>query len=220
MSNNLRKRELDQDDKLRLKAQGTVAEYAIDRYNHIEKNWEFVGFAKNEQEANQYLSQSGNDEASKKFFENKSPIIRIGDDGQALGEELAAATPQEVRQQLRRSKAFEELLAAVMTRGSVGTGPNILYITWEEFTRLHNEYEDAKKQNLANKCDFQPTSAYVHKIIKTNDDGTVRKKIRDLLQGEVGVLTFKDGTSKICILKDQGPGDLGGKYHSVPDKVE
>jgi hypothetical protein len=220
MSNSLRKRPLEEDDIERQKLAGHEARYAIDRYNHIEQRWEFVGFAKSESEADLYLSQSGSDEASKKFFENRKPIARIGDDGHALGEQVAAATPQDVRQQMRRSKAFEELLNVVVQRASVGTAPNILYITWEEFERMHNEYEDAKKQNMANRCDFQPLSAYVNKIIQTRDDGSVKRKLRDIYQNEVGVVTFRDGSSKVCIMKDQGPGDVGGKYHQVPTDIK
>jgi hypothetical protein len=68
-------------------------------------------------------------------------------------------------------------------------------------------------------CLFQPLSAYANKLVSQRKDGTLRV-IRNPVQNEVGFWTDRNGVGHIVILKDQGPGDLGGKYHQVPSNIE
>jgi hypothetical protein len=189
---------------------------AVDRYEPVSKQWLLVAFAPSRVDADKYLSQHNNDESSRAFFAGRPLVASVSESGEVMQRQLSEATPQQVRHQARRTKVLETMMAELLGRQTPGSAPNILMLTWEEFERLRSEYEDAVAHNEGNRSDFQPLSAYHHKILQLNEDGTVKRRLRTPFANEVGVLTFRDGSSKICLLKDQGPGDIGGKYHQVP----
>lgn len=190
----------------------------------VENDGVLVGYAKSTAEAEQYIRSRGDDAQFKNFFAKKGTVQltaeqRAKQDAERYAASVRNDSDQEVRQAMRRSKAFEELFIVVIDRKEAGLGANFLRVTFEEWQTMYKEYVDADAQGLGKKCDFQPLSAYAHKIIVQDDQGNVKRKLRDIFQNEVGVLQMKDGSSKIVILKDQGPGDLGEKYIAVPDKI-
>lgn len=215
--------DVDADTKQRLQVEEGFGEnaVAVEVLPAGASEWELVGYSDNRAEAEQYIKQTTDPDAHKAFFEKKR-TQSFGDNMEAAAEAMRNATPQQVRQQQRRSEAFEKLLTNVMTgpRVEPGGGPDFARVTWEEFETMHKEYQDAAKQNKAKDFEFQPLSAYIHKIVQRHDDGSVKRVIRQPFKNEAGVLTLRDGTTKIVILKDQGPGDIGEKYFQVPNNIE
>jgi len=192
---------------------------AIDE--HSPNGWAVAGYSPDVATANLFIASVGNDQQFRSYMEKRNKVQLSDEDRQRVEAERYAASvaqddDREVRQQMRRSKAFEELFTAVFDRKEAGLGAQFLRVTFEEWQSMMSEYQDAHAHGMANKCDFQPLSAYSHKIVQMNDDGTLKRQIRPIFQNEVGVVTIR-GQSKIVLLKDQGPGDLGDKYHQVPN---
>jgi hypothetical protein len=150
------------------------------------------------------------------FFATR-PQLKAGDAQhlQLMQDQLTEATPQEVRQSERRVAHFRHLFDGVLTpRVQVGAVPHAIWVTWEEFERMHTDYKLAALAGEHKNFPFQPLPAYHHKIMRPG-----KPPIRDIFQGECGVWTDRNGLGHIMLLKDQGPGDLGGKYHQVPDTI-
>lgn len=183
----------------------------------LERDGVVVGYARNAEEADRYIANAGNDASSKSFFEKKHGPKLFGataDEitGRAVGHGMADESEQDSRQHMRRIDRFRQVFDQFfIDRAKASHGPNILSVTWEEFTLMHSEYQDAVKAGEGKQFPFQPLSAYAHKLVREG-----KRPIRPLLQGEVGVWTNRDGAAKIILLKDQGPGDKGEKYFQVP----
>jgi len=216
-------RPVDSETKLVKRAEGWPdTMVAVDRHNPITEEWDFIDYSKTPGEAETFINMD-RDHGHETFFKNK-PLVRVPDAAamEAFSEHAATVTPAEVRQQERRSQAFEDLIASVYSpanRVEAGGGDMFLRMHFREFEVLHKEYQDAasRGQKEAKRCSFQPLSAYINKIHQLADDGkTLKRKLREVFQNEVGMLTFQDGSSKIVILKDQGPDDVGDHYHQVP----
>lgn len=183
----------------------------------LERDGTVVGYAKNETEADNFIATTGNDQAARVFFEKKHGSKLFGRTADevvngAIGVDIAEETPAESRQHMRRIDRFRSIFDQFFVdRASVSHGPNIIHVTWEEFTSMHNEYKDAEKAGEHKNFPFQPLSAYAHKLIRVG-----KRPIRPILSNEVGVWTNRNGQAKVVILKDQGPGDMGEKYFQVP----
>ncbi len=205
----------------------------IDQATGLPVDWEFVDYAKTEADADGYIRTASDPHAHEHLFFNPdgTPKRRNkhtvdGDTVQAtldaadrFAEHAKDATPQDVRHQQRRSKAFEDLMVKLSDRPQAGNGSDFVSITWEEAARFHKEYADAVASGEQKRSEFQPLSAYAHKIIQTNDDGTVKRVLRKPFANEFGILEPREGSGgkvRYLILKDQGPGDAGGKYFQVP----
>jgi hypothetical protein len=200
-----------------------------------------VGYAADYDDAEQYIRDHENPERHRSFFDGRKQISLDGAVTAEKGGIDAVATlnafnngdsPQQVRHTMRRMAAFEQMFGDVfLNRVEPGVIPHQLRVTWEEFQAMHNEYKACAKEeealkaagrrvdHPASKFPFQPLSAYANKLVSQRKDGTLRV-IRNPVQNEVGFWTDRNGVGHIVILKDQGPGDLGGKYHQVPSNIE
>ncbi len=184
---------------------------AVEKQSLDGLSWEHVGYARSEQDADLYIEQSTDSSSHSAFFAKKP--LDTQKVMQRLGQSLAADDEQDVRQSSRRIAAFREMFENVITnRVSPGSSPDLYYTTFEEFTKMQAEYKDAVQAGDGKNFPFQPLSAYHQKLIRR--DGKV---LRPILQNEVGMWTNHKGEAKIVVLKDQGPGDLGGKYFKGAD---
>lgn len=187
------------------------AEWAIERDGIV------IGYARNLEEADNYLANAGNDQASRAFFEKKHGPKMFGQSateifGRAVGETMANESPQEAQQHMRRIDRFRSIFDQfLIDRAAVSHGPNILAVSWEEFQTMFREYQDAERTNEHRNFPFQPLSAYARKLCREG-----KRPIRPILAGECGVWTDRNGQAKIIILKDKGPGDAGGVQVQVP----
>jgi hypothetical protein len=142
-------------------------------------------------------------------LKNKSSI--------AIAAAASAQSDDEARRSLARMGKLSRLLAeALQARAVPGSGHSFMRISFDEGAKMMREYRDAEKQGAHRDFAFQPLSAYHHKLVQTDGDGRVIRKIRDIFQNEFGVWTNRDGVSYILIFRDQGPDDVGEKYHQVP----
>jgi len=174
---------------------------------------------------------SEEDERSKAFFLNRDGKIfkqsvakeheqafkQTGNITSSIGKALVDETPQESRQHMRRMDAFREMFDTFLVERvtSVGPAPNVIYVAWEEFQKMHTEYKEAEAVGEHHDFPFQPLSAYARKLHREG-----KKPVRHLFANECGVWTDRNGVGRICILKDQGPGDVGGKYFQVPESYK
>lgn len=151
-----------------------------------------------------------------KFFKNKStPSAEnvAAHQAKQIGNMLADESPQEIRQHQRRISAFRKMFDQVLAeRIKPGVSPDILWVTFKEFTAMQSEYADSVKTNDGSHISFpfQPLSAYQHKLVRKN------KLIRPIFQNEVGTWVDKNGYGRVVVLKDMGPDDYGEKYFQVP----
>lgn len=176
---------------------------------------EVVGYASSEEDADEFIRRSSDGQSHVGFFQKK---YGAGQQmfGAARPEAVLEDSPAEARQSMRRIEAFQSMFERLaIDRVSPGSGPDLLYVTFEEAQRMQSEYKDALRQGEAAAFPFQPLSAYAHKLVSMRKDGTIRK-VRDVLVNEWGVWTDRSGRARIVVLKDQGPGDVGGKYFQVP----
>lgn len=183
----------------------------------LERDGVVVGYARNEEEANRYIANAGNDASSRAFFEKKHGPKLFGataDEvvGRAVGNGIVSESASESRQHMRRIERFREVFDQfLIDRARASHGPNLLRVTWEEFSTMHREYQDAAKAGEGKDFPFQPLSTYATKLVREG-----KRPIRPLLEGEVGVWTNRNGEAKIILLQDRGPGDVGEKYFAVP----
>lgn len=187
----------------------------------VERDGELVGYAKNDVEADEYIRRSTDKVSHQDFFKKKDGGKPFGVSEEqrmkSMGNQMRTEDPRETKQSLRRiehfRRIFDDALASRATPPQ--SGPNILYIAWEEFERMHKEYQDAYQAGEHQDFPFQPLSAYARKLKRP--DG---REIRPIFQNECGVWRDRSNVARICILKDKGPGDMGEKYFSVPEKID
>lgn len=182
----------------------------------IEMAGTVIGYARTVEDADAFIAEYGDDSRSLDFFMKRDGKQFTKTIAQAVGKAMVEETPREARQHMRRLEAFRSMFdTMLLERVTAGPSPNVIYITWEEFQKMHKEYAEAFSVNEHKTFPFQPLSAYGGKLKREG-----KPPIRHLFAGEVGVWTNRDGQGKICVLKDQGPGDVGGKYFQVPKVYE
>lgn len=218
---------------------------AVDEYDPKGSFVKVYGYASSIEDARNFIDNQHRPESHSQFFADKpmlylgSTAVRAPDGIDAVATEKALAQADamqyaeqdehEVRQGMRRLRAFERLFGETMLKRAVGShGPNVKTITFEEYRKIHAEYQQCYNEEQAalksgrqpderaKDFSFQPLASYAHKLVKQRPDGSIRK-IRDPLQNEVGFWTDRDGNGWIMVLQNKGPGDLGEKYHQVPD---
>lgn len=106
------------------------------------------------------------------------------------------------RQKLKRKEAVErQVQQMVGDRVDPGPSAGVRQVKDEQYMDLQRTYLQAAKEGRAKDCEFQPVSAYQHKVVRA----------RPILKGEVGIL---NGT---ILVLEEGYG--AGTLVQVSDEI-
>lgn len=99
------------------------------------------------------------------------------------------------KQKAKRVGLMTQAIEQAAQRVSPGAHAGVRVVKDEEFFRLNKMYQDAYAKGEHRQCDFQPLSAYQHKL---------SANIRPILAGEIGVY----GTEILTLEPGYGTGQL------------
>lgn len=155
-----------------------------------------------------YMRQS-EDHSHDALLKDKAPIAHVLAVETSDGKVVRELDQSSARQHMRRADALDNLVKeTLLTRVEPGAGANVEHISFDAWTELNRNYQEARKtegiSEATRRVGFQPMSEYVRKLSRTQADGTV-KTIRPLLMNEVGIRP----NGVIVCLQDKMPGDVG-----------
>lgn len=221
-------RPLTEDERAREMANGVQPRDAVNMRAVI-RDGHVYGYAPTQADAERAVDSVTNVNAtSREFFRDRAPVIRLVPNVDKTGFQAEAPSPRhgvvlradenpaDANQQYRRTQMLMDFVESIGVRMSVGPTVNVLMLSYDEYVPLYKEFTDAWHKNDWQDHPFQPVSLYAAKVTKPQRG--YPNGIRQLLVNEVGTLTLRGKGTKIVVLKDQGPGDMGEKYVQVPVK--
>lgn len=171
-------------------------------------------------------AQNANPSSHIDFFASRRPrklsdaALRNVHGSEDEGMILAHTDVKATRQNVRRGAMLKDMVTQTLTeRVQEPTGFQVLSMSFKDWTKMHQEYQDAEKVNRQKELPFVPCSVYMQNLLYRRD-GTLRPKpIRPLLKGEVGQFLSGPHEGKIIVVTENSPEDDGKLRFQVPETI-
>lgn len=141
-----------------------------------------------------------------KFFENKAPVLFIGEEGERQGEESRKrGDPRADRQRARRAQLMPKMVQdALVNRVTEPAGDMVYHATWDEFMAMRKDPA------------FTPSSKYTQLLFFYANGAPRPQPIRRLLEHEVGTIKTPALGFRVVCLKTNPGERFSGRVLNVP----